>query len=142
MPRPRLYRRVAFRPDVTYFKPAGISMNQLDEVIITFDELEAVRLKDLQEFDQKESAERMRISQPTFHRLLITARKKIADAIIHGKAIRVEGGTYKMSGGKGLGGPAINCVCSKCGHKERKIRGTPCSSRKCRECGGIMVRGD
>ena len=96
MPRPRLCRRVGCRPDVTYFKPAGIRMFELEEVTLSVDEFEAVRLKDLQGLEQEESAKKMNISQPTFHRLIIAARKTIADAIVNGKAIRIEGGNYKF----------------------------------------------
>ena len=96
MPRPRLCRRVRFQPNITYFKPAGVRMVGLEESILTVDEFEAVRLKDLQGLEQEEAAEKMGISQPTFHRLLLSARKKIADAIVHGKAIKIEGGVYKI----------------------------------------------
>ncbi len=97
MPRPRLRRRVGREPGVTYFKPAGIRMVDLKESILTVDEFEAVRLKDLQELDQEEAAKKMEISQPTFHRIVLAARKKIADAIVNGKAIKIEGGSYRLS---------------------------------------------
>lgn len=89
MPRPRLRRRIRGNPDVTYFKPAGVRMRDLDEVTLTLEEYEAVRLKDFEEFDQKQAAEKMGISQPTFHRLILEARKKISDAIVKGKAIKI-----------------------------------------------------
>lgn len=98
MPRPRLCRRISFRPNVSYFKPAGIRIIDLEESILTVDEFEAVRLKDLLGLEQEEAAKRMNISQPTFHRLLLSARKKIADAIVNGKAIKIEGGAYKIVG--------------------------------------------
>ena len=88
--RPRLCRRIRFRPDITYFKPAGIRMVELEEAVLAPDELEAVRLKDLEGFEQEEAAKKMNISQPTFHRIVTSARKKIADAIVKGKAIRIE----------------------------------------------------
>lgn len=96
MPRPRRCRRIRFEPNITYFKPAGIRMIELEESVITVDEFEAVRLKDLIGLDQEEAAKRMNISQPTFHRLILSARRKIADAIVNGKAIRIEGGNYKI----------------------------------------------
>ena len=99
MPRPRRFRRVRFRPGVTYFKPAGIKMAELEEVALTIEEFEAVRLKDLEEMDQTDAAKKMDISQPTFQRLLKSARKKISDAIINGKAIKIEGGNYKFTRG-------------------------------------------
>ena len=94
MVRPRLCRRVRFNPDVTYFKPRGIPLSELVEVILHVDEFEAVRLKDLEGLEQEECAKKMNISQPTFHRLILSARKKIADAIVNGKAIKIEGGSF------------------------------------------------
>ena len=96
MVRPRLCRRVRFNPDVTYFKPRGIPLRELEEVILPVDEYEAVRLKDLEGLEQEECAKKMNVSQPTFHRLVSSARKKIADAIINGKAIKIEGGNFKI----------------------------------------------
>jgi predicted DNA-binding protein (UPF0251 family) len=96
MPRPRLCRRVKFEPETTYFKPAGIPLRKLEEVVLTVDEFEAIRLKDLEGLEQEEAAKKMNISQPTFFRLLDSARKKIADAIVNGKAIKIEGGSYKL----------------------------------------------
>lgn len=96
MVRPRLCRRVRFRPGATYFKPAGIRMIELKESSLGIDEFEAVRLKDLEGLDEKECAKKMNISQPTFNRLVREARRKIADAIVHGKAIKIEGGNYKF----------------------------------------------
>ena len=96
MPRPRRCRSVGFQPDVTYFKPAGVRMVDLEETILTIDELEAVRLKDLEGLEQEEAAKKMNISQPTFHRLVLEARKKIADAVVNGKAIKIEGGNFKF----------------------------------------------
>jgi predicted DNA-binding protein (UPF0251 family) len=96
MVRPRLCRRVRFNPNVTYFKPRGIPLRELEEVILPVDEYEAVRLKDLEGLEQEECAKKMNISQPTFHRLVLSARKKIADAIINGKAIKIKGGNYRL----------------------------------------------
>lgn len=98
MPRPRLCRRVCFPPGLTYFKPAGIRLVDLLESVMTVDEFEALRLKDLEGLEQETAAGRMAVSQPTFHRILSSARKKIADAIVNGKAIRIEGGTYQVNG--------------------------------------------
>jgi len=97
MSRPRLCRRVGFQPGTTYFKPAGIMMKDLEENVLFMEEFEALRLKDLLGLEQEECAKRMRISQPTFHRLVVSARKKIADTLVEGKAIRIEGGSYKMA---------------------------------------------
>lgn len=97
MARPLRCRRVWSIPEFTYFKPAGIRMKELDEVVLTVDEFEAIRLKDLDGLEQEQVAEKMNISQPTLHRLLLSARKKISEAIVKGKAIKIEGGTYVLS---------------------------------------------
>jgi len=97
MPRPRRCRRVCFEPGVTYFKPAGIPLTDLEEVILTIDEFEAIRLKDVDGLEQEQSAQRMNISQPTFHRLYLQARRKIGDVIVNGKALKIEGGTYEIN---------------------------------------------
>jgi len=83
-------------PETTYFKPAGVPLRELEEVVLTVCEFEAIRLKDLEGLEQEECAKKMDISQPTFFRLLDSARKKIADAIVNGKAIKIEGGVYKI----------------------------------------------
>ena len=84
MPRPRLHRRIRFWPGVTHFKPAGIQLAELAEVTLTMGEFEAIRLCDLEETSQKEAAKKMKISQPTLQRTLVSARKKIADALANG----------------------------------------------------------
>ena len=161
MPRPRRLRRVMFEPGFTYFKPAGVRMAELADSILTVDEYEAVRLKDLEGIEQEQAAKKMNISQPTFHRLLLSARKKITDALVHGKAIKIEGGDYKMARpgrglgrGRGLGlgagpggrmggfgaGPSGECVCPKCGYKQTHARGEPCYELKCLKCGAMMTR--
>jgi len=88
---------VASLPDVTYFKPAGIPLRTLEEVRLSVEEAEAIRLKDLEGFEQEQGAERMNISRPTFQRVLASARQKIADALLNGKAIRIEGGSFEMA---------------------------------------------
>ena len=90
MPRPCKQRRIRGSPNSSYFKPAGIRTRDIEEIVLSPAEFEALRLKDVEELDQKECAKKMEISQPTFHRLITTARKKTSDAIINGKAIRIE----------------------------------------------------
>ena len=72
-------------------------MRYLKEVVLTVDGFEAIRLKDLECLEQEECARKMNISQPTFHRLISSARKIIADAIVNGKAIKIEGGSYNIA---------------------------------------------
>jgi predicted DNA-binding protein (UPF0251 family) len=158
MVRPKRIRRIFFQPDVTYFKPAGVPMVNLQETVLSFDELEAIRLIDSERLDQREAARKMNISQSTLSRLLREGRKKLADAIIQGNAIKIQGGNFKMamSRGRGLGrgrgfggggrmgrfvaGPSGNCICPKCGYKEAHQTGIPCYQKKCPKCGSLMTR--
>ena len=90
----RRMRRVSFEPDVVFFKPAGVPMRDLKEVVLSVEEFEALRLSDFEKLSQSECAAKMNISQPTFNRLLSSAREKIAEALVEGKAIRIKGGNY------------------------------------------------
>ena len=89
MVRPRLCRRIKFNPNVTYFKPQGVPMINLEVVDLTTEEVEALRLKNIQNLEQKEAAKKMNTSQSTFQRILSSAYKKITVAIIDGKAIKI-----------------------------------------------------
>jgi uncharacterized protein len=90
MVRPKRCRKVGFKGDTHYFKPRAVPLKELEEVELKIEEFEALRLKDLNDLDQSEAAKKMDVSQPTFHRILLEARKKVADAIINGKAIKIE----------------------------------------------------
>ncbi|HRZ30334.1 MAG TPA: DUF134 domain-containing protein [Candidatus Paceibacterota bacterium] len=89
MPRPRLCRRVKFNPSVKYFKPQGIPLRDLEEIELTLEELEALRLKNIESLDQVEAAKKMKTSQSTFQRILASAYKKITEALVEGKAIKI-----------------------------------------------------
>jgi len=89
MARPLKPRRICFCPDVYYFKPRGVPMSILDEVALSADELEALRLCDAEEISQTQAATKMKISQSTLGRILLSARKKLAGALIEGKAIKI-----------------------------------------------------
>lgn len=99
MARPTFPRNVGFLPGVTYFKPAGVRMVELEEVVLGHDEIEAMRLKHLLGLSQEEAGGQMNISQPTLHRLLSSACEKITDAIVNGKALRIEGGNISIPEG-------------------------------------------
>lgn len=90
MARPKRGRRILSNPNIIYFKPRGVPLIELEEVKIRMDEYEAIKLKDFEGFDQIICAKKMNVSQPTFNRILTLARKKIADAIINGKAVQIE----------------------------------------------------
>ena len=96
MPRPSRCRRIAFIPEVNFFKPAGIPLRDLKEIQMSVEEIEAIRLKDIEGLEQEQGARRMDVSRPTFQRILASARFKIADALLNGKAIKIDGGNFKM----------------------------------------------
>ena len=89
MSRPKLYRKIMFDPKITYFKPQGVPMRFLEVVELTTEEMESYRLRHINDLKQKEAAEKMHTSQSTYQRILYSAYKKIADALINGKAIRI-----------------------------------------------------
>lgn len=89
MTRPKKNRCLRFNPEVFYFKPRGIPLSTLEEEELFHDELEALKLHDVDGLDQIEAAKKMKVSQPTFGRILDKAYKKIATAIVKGKAIKI-----------------------------------------------------
>jgi len=97
MARPEKLRCVAQLPSIVFFKPAGIPVSALQGVRVSLEEIESIRLKDLEGLEQEECAQHMHISRPTFHRILKSAREKLADALINGKAIQIEGGNFELS---------------------------------------------
>jgi len=110
IPRKKLHRRVHREPPVSVFKPAGIPARDLDEILITVDEFEAIRLADFEGMSQREASVTMRISQPTFNRVLSSARSKIAKGLVQGDVLRIEGGRYLLEDGSG------GLVCVACGY--------------------------
>jgi len=90
MSRPKVARKLNFQPNVHYFKPRGIPLRELDEVILLPEELEAIKLYEVENLDQTQAAAKMNISQPTFARILASANRKIAQALVKGMAIRIE----------------------------------------------------
>ena len=96
MVRPQKDRLVAFNPEISYFKPRGIPMIDLEEVCLTVDQREAIRLSDLLGMSHEDAGRRMGVSRATFGRIIQRARNAVADALINGKAINVEGGSYRI----------------------------------------------
>lgn len=76
MARPPKERRVEYIPEIRYFKPAGIPARDIKEVNLSIEEVEAIRLKDLEGLTQEECARKMEVSRPTFQRVLTGAREK------------------------------------------------------------------
>jgi len=89
MPRPRLCRKIRFDPNVTYFKPQGVPMRYLEVIELTTEEAEVLRLRNIKDLEQTEAAKKMNTSQSTFQRILSSAYKKITEALIEGKAIKI-----------------------------------------------------
>jgi len=100
MARPPKLRQVSGVPAVTFFKPVGVPVNALALVSLAVEEVEAIRLKDIEDLHQEECAQRMGVSRATFHQVLKSARGKLADAILNGKAVQVEGGFFALPGGR------------------------------------------
>jgi predicted DNA-binding protein (UPF0251 family) len=92
MSRPKCCRKVGCVPDKNYFKPRGIPSTELEEVVLLLDEYEAIRLADFEGLYQEDAAGNMNISRQTFGRIIESAHKKIADILINGKALKIEGG--------------------------------------------------
>lgn len=100
MPRPKCERNICGIPDNSYFKPRGVPSVDLDEVQLNLDEFEAIRLADFEGLYQEEAAAQMRVSRQTFGRIIESAHKKIADVLIHGKALKIESGDIKLNNSK------------------------------------------
>ena len=97
MPRPHKCRRIAAQPGTSCFKPAGITGRALTQVELRLDELEALRLADLEGLYHDAAAERMGVSRPTFSRLIATARRKVADALLNSRMLTFKGGHITMT---------------------------------------------
>lgn len=93
MARPKKYRRIGFKPNLKYFKPANTPLHSLAKINLRLDEFEAIRLADLQGMHQEEAAKKMKISRTTFSRLIKSAHKKIAISLVRAKALKIEEGT-------------------------------------------------
>jgi predicted DNA-binding protein (UPF0251 family)/predicted Fe-Mo cluster-binding NifX family protein len=112
MPRPKHCRYVSSAPSVNYFKPCGIPLRELEEVTLSVDELEALRLADREGLTAIDAAQHMRVSRHTFGRTLAAARRKVATALSMGQALRIEGGSYAVhEGGHCRHGAGHGCSC-------------------------------
>lgn len=100
MPRPKCRRNICGIPDKNYFKPRGIPTVDLEEVTLSLDEFEAIRLADYELLYQEEAAARMNISRQTFGRIIEAAHQKIADVLLNGKALKIEGGEISLDESK------------------------------------------
>ena len=130
MARPVKLRCVAQLPSTGFFRPVGSAASVLQKVCLSVEEFESIRLKDFEGLEQEECAQKMHISRPTFHRILESARKKLAEAMINGKAIQIEGGNFGL--------PQSRFRCNNDGHEwnvpfETLARRLPLSCPRC--CG-------
>jgi predicted DNA-binding protein (UPF0251 family) len=103
LPRPPKTRAVRHDPEVVHFKPAGVPIRLLEEVNLGLDELEAMRLANLENLSHEEVGKMMNVSRATAGRILAEARRKVTEALVHGWAIRVEGGTVETIEEEGRG---------------------------------------
>ncbi|MBP2675092.1 MAG: hypothetical protein H6Q84_1932 [Deltaproteobacteria bacterium] len=126
MARPQCCRRVEGKPVASVFKPAGIPARELDEIAMTLDEFEAVRLADLEGLYQEMAAEKMGVSRSTFSRIVDAAHRKIAEAIVNGKALKIEGG------------PVFERPRHRCGKCSAEWNGPP-ECPRCKETGNTRT---
>lgn len=131
MPRPCCCRRIAGRPPWGLFKPAGASCRGLGELVLTLDELEALRLADMEGLYQEQAAERMNVSRQTFARIVESARKKVAQALVEGKALRIQGGTVEVVTMKKF-------LCYDC-KKEWEVPYGSGRPQVCPQCGSVNI---
>ena len=138
--RPTRCRCVQDLPKITCFRPDGIPQNELTTVLLTIDELEAIRLADKEGLYQAIAALQMNVSRPTFGRILDSAHKKVAEAIVDGKQLCIQGGVIRsLCDSLPTDRPDI-CICSECGFEFPHIKGEPCRETRCSQCGASLKR--
>jgi len=126
-------------PGSNYFKPRGVPLSELDEIVLKVDEFEAIRLADLQGLYQEQAAEKMKISRQTFGRIVDAAHRKVARALAEGKALKIEGGEISMaavSAGRKF-------TCCSCRHSWERSYGTgrPACCPSCKRTDIRRLRG-
>lgn len=130
MARPIKWRQIECLPAVESFVPERPDEKGFGENVLKLEELEAIRLKDMEGLEQGECASKMQVSRPTFQRILLAAREKIADSLINGKAIRIEGGNFTLN--------ICPVKCLDCGHEWTEsfenIAGSKTGDYACPKC--------
>jgi len=135
MARPRNCRRVGCLPGSQYFKPRGIPLSGLEEIKLTVDEFEALRLADLEGLYQDQAAVKMNVSRQTFGRIIDSGHKKVAEALVQGKALKIEGGDFDMASMRKF-------MCNNCQHSWELPYGTG-RPKNCPSCkSGTIYRTD
>jgi predicted DNA-binding protein (UPF0251 family) len=122
---------VTREPHVSVFKPAGIPAKDLEEILVTIDEYEAIRMADFEGLSQRDASAAMQVSQPTFNRILSSARSKIARSLVLGSVLRIEGGRYLLADGTGV------LECLDCG---ATVDMSSDDKSQCGECGSTRLR--
>jgi predicted DNA-binding protein (UPF0251 family) len=138
--RPVQCRSVGELPKVTCFLPEGVPPARLQNVVLSVDEVESLRLADLDGMYHADAAEKMHVSRQTFGRIIKSARKKVAEALVAGKTICIEGGNID---GTCVGGDADDqslCICLHCGYEQPHIPGIPCRTATCPHCNKQLIR--
>ncbi|MGY5865168.1 MAG: DUF134 domain-containing protein [Candidatus Thorarchaeota archaeon] len=131
MPRRKRHRFVHREPTVSVYKPAGIPAKELEEILLAVDEFEAIRLADYEGMNQREACTIMKISQPTFNRILASARNKVAQGLVEGQVLRIEGGRYVLGDGSG-GLQCTDCDYRLDMNKDKRNACPNCGSSKLR----------
>jgi predicted DNA-binding protein (UPF0251 family) len=132
MARPRKCRWVEFEPGITFFKPQGIPMRGLEQVVISVDELEALRLSDFLGLNQEDVALEMNVSRPTVTRMLARAHRAIAEALVFGKAIKIAGGDYQVT--------QRRFICQDCEYAWEDEAIAPNVPQACPKCQGSSIQ--
>jgi predicted DNA-binding protein (UPF0251 family) len=138
--RPQRFRWIENIPEVTRFSPDGNLTGKSELVRLTVDELEAIRLADLEGLYHEQAADKIKVSRQTFGRIIGSAHRKVAEALVRGKSILIEGGEIMpMEESQGMGASGY-CICPKCDERVAHQRGRPCQEQKCPACGQKMMR--
>lgn len=114
MPRPRKFRRVCCLPEVDIYGPINAKIKNEEFIIMTVDEYEVIRLIDLEGFNQEECARQMNVARTTVQGIYIEARRKLAESLVNGKVLRIEGGNYEL-----------------CSSFQKPCRGKGCPKNRC-----------
>ena len=122
MARPRKRRRVCSLPENSRFGPLGSPLGA-EPINMTVDEYETIRLIDLEGFNQEECAKQMNIARSTVQGIYVDARKKLAEALVNGKVLHIEGGDYRLCDGLGEG-------CGRGCRRRRGRRGQQCEGQE------------
>jgi predicted DNA-binding protein (UPF0251 family) len=143
--RPRCPRRIEAEPAISYYKPQGVPLKELEVVLLSFEELEAIRLAALEGLDQEEAANRMGVSRRALWEDLQNARRKVANALVNGKAIEIKGGSYIVKAQRRYYCPECQREWTVLPHEDRPVRCKGCGSDNiqwCHEVPGHHRKGE